>query len=869
MKMKRILGAFLALAMMIPVVLTGCKSDDSETTDTSSIRQNIVLNMYILTDEKTDLEQAQAVEIALNEILLPDYRTVVKINYIHDDGGDNLEYWNAINEAEDAAVAYQLELEAKREAEKAAKKEKNKAGATTDATAATTDATAEAGALSGEELEAAEEKNESEYDRLAKMIFGYERNKVDENGNPVNDEDGNPIVEKVKPEIVLSDPQIDIFLVNSASKYIELAESGRLTKLDDYLKSEAKLITSNVYPTFITGATSVANGLYGIPVNKAIGEYEYLVFNKELLDKYGVNADDLKTIDALSGYLATIAANEPGVVPLALSDGGVSPQFYEYYQEDGGALGAKYNVYGVFANSPFAENADEVVKTHFAKIREYKLAGYIPDTYVKGTPFAVDVRKGYADSPAKWAEEDGTEYVCQIYKRPVATTENTLDSVFVVSSASRNPARATEIITLFNTNAKLANLLQYGIEEEHYYRVTEDSGEKKINVKSNGGYYMNNDYTGHHYIKDIVVGETDRTEAFKQQNLDSLLSMFYGFDANTLIEEEILLEKANNITKQYYEGLCRGQYDVDTVYATVNAQLAALTVSENEITAWVGDDAVRAERAKGEGYSKQAENAAETAEKAAKEAETAAAEAEKALKSATRAEISKIIAGVVNDGTSAATIAEADATISNSLVVIQAAAAKAEAAAAEAKTAAETAKKVAEDAELFVEESQYADTVAASAATSSKNDADAANKAQVTATKAANDAKRANENVQMIATGKRIVTAAAEASANNAYAALSFGGSTVYATTLPAETPEEEEIVEEDVRADDGEVRTPYDEFVFDFDADLYEYTEANTKLKSLWSLTYRYFNAANGNEEYVDDTEDPLKVIIRDEDEK
>ena len=123
MKMKRILGAFLALAMMIPVVLTGCKSDDSETTDTSSIRQNIVLNMYILTDEKTDLEQAQAVEIALNEILLPDYRTVVKINYIHDDGGDNLEYWNAINEAEDAAVAYQLELEAKREAEKAAKKQ--------------------------------------------------------------------------------------------------------------------------------------------------------------------------------------------------------------------------------------------------------------------------------------------------------------------------------------------------------------------------------------------------------------------------------------------------------------------------------------------------------------------------------------------------------------------------------------------------------------------------------------------------------------------------------------------------------------------------------------------------------------------------
>ena len=126
MKMKRILGAFLALAMMIPVVLTGCKSDDSETTDTSSIRQNIVLNMYILTDEKTDLEQAQAVEIALNEILLPDYRTVVKLNYITSDGADEAEYWDAIDKTEEEALAYIEQLDAEAEAKKQAEKEANK-----------------------------------------------------------------------------------------------------------------------------------------------------------------------------------------------------------------------------------------------------------------------------------------------------------------------------------------------------------------------------------------------------------------------------------------------------------------------------------------------------------------------------------------------------------------------------------------------------------------------------------------------------------------------------------------------------------------------------------------------------------------------
>ena len=862
MKMKRILGAFLVLTMLIPMVLTGCKkSDDEDTTDTSSIRQNIVLNMYILTDEKTDLEQAQAVEIALNEILLPDYRTVVKINYIHDDGGDNLEYWNAINEAEDAALAYQLELEAKREAEKAAKKEKNKAKEAGSETPATTTESTE---LSSEELEAAEEKNESEYDRLAKMVFGYDRNKVDENGNVVKDDKGNPIVEKVVPEITLKEPQIDIFLVNSSSKYIELAKSGRLAKLDDYLKNEAKLITSNVYPTFTTGATSVAGGLYGIPVNKAIGEYEYLVFNKELLDKYGYKADDLRTIDALGEYLAVIAANEPGVVPLALSDGGVSPQFYEYYLEEGGALGAKYNVYGVFANSPFSSNADEVVKTHFEKVRQYRLAGYIPATYTAGTPFAVDVRKGYADSPAKWSEEDGTEYVCQIYKRPVATTENTLDSMFVVSSASRNPARAAEIITLFNTNPELANMLQYGIFEEHYYMVTEDSGEKKLSVKGNGGYYMNNDYTGHHFIKAVLAGEEDRTEAFKQQNLDSLLSMFYGFDAETLIEEEIILEKANSITKQYYAGLCRGDYDVETVYATVNAQLATIGVSDSEISAWVGDDPVRSERAKAEGFAKTAENYAEIAEKAADVATKANNKAQKALKDATKADISKIVANVLNDANTAQTVALANQVISTAAAEAMAAAQQAQAAAEEAKAAAEAITEAAEASELFVEEAKYAEVLAKDAAASAKADAEAAKKAQATATKAANDAIVANENIQMLVSGNRSVTAAANASANDALAALIFGGSTVYATNLP-EDEEEEEIVEEEI-VDDNLVRTPFDEFIYDFDNDLYEYTEANSKLKSMWSLTYKYFNPSNENKEYVDTTENPLKVIIREE---
>ena len=101
MNMKRILSALLVLTMIIPVALTGCKKEADELKETS-IRQNVTLNMYIVTEDETDPEQAKAVQMALNEILLPDYKTTVKINYLTSDV-----YWEEIDKAEAATIEYQ------------------------------------------------------------------------------------------------------------------------------------------------------------------------------------------------------------------------------------------------------------------------------------------------------------------------------------------------------------------------------------------------------------------------------------------------------------------------------------------------------------------------------------------------------------------------------------------------------------------------------------------------------------------------------------------------------------------------------------------------------------------------------------------
>ncbi len=852
MKMKRVLSAFLVLAMLVPVALTGCKKKTEEDmTDTSSIYENVVLNMYILTDKDTDLEQAKKVEIALNEILLPKHRTVVKINYIKEDGAGNSEYWNAIEKAEEEALAYQ----------------KNKGNSATEEDVDTSE-------MSAEERELAEAKNEDEYTRLSKMVFGY------------SDEAGN----KVAPNIVTPIPQLDIFIVDSAEKYVQLANEGHLANLDDFMKNKGKDLKTYIYPTFLDGAKAIADGLYGIPVNKCIGEYEYLVFNKEYLDEYlafkaanSVMAPEaesaakndpmyeLRTIDGLEDYLAYIAANKPGVVPLALSEGGVSPQFFEYAGEDGSAYGnflweEKSGSY-IQTRPTFSTEAESVVKTHFLKLREYRLAGYIPETYVEGTPFAVDIRKGYADSPAKWNEESDTQYVCEIYKRPIATTENTLDSFMVVSSASRNPARAAEIISLFNTDAELANILQYGVADEHYYYTLDDDGVKKVNVKANGGYIMNNDFTGHHYIKLPKMGEVDRSAAFKTQNLDSLIGFTFGFTPNTFIKDELLIEKANAITMNYYEGLSRGEYDVDTVYAEINAQLGSLTVTEAEIDAWVGTNPSRIARRNSEKYESETYDSVKITEQAVVDVNNALFDAEAALERATKHEILNRYAQAVQAPDSATIIATADAVIAEAYAEIESAYNLAVSSVALADVEADKATATEKEAKNFAKTTTTGAREAAAAEAAAADNAKRVRSAKVELNKSKNSAESMFDQIKSLRDGSIVNTAAIDVANSDLMATIGY---TSYSTGAVIEYPD----VNVDADNNSGDTSADLDtgragldsefaELVYDIRLQLDEYRGSND---AMWNTTREYYKPSNKNNVVIMSDEIPLKVVNRDE---
>ena len=485
MKIKRLLSFALASLMIVGAAFTtGCqKTEEEEEDETASSKKTVPLNMFIITEEGTSEEAAREVQLAINELTLSKYKTLVKINYLTED-----EYWDAVDKAEAETIAFQnspkakeIIEEAEAEAEKDADKDKKDGKKSED-----------------EEISAEEEiaNLDKEYDELHE-----------------------------KGDVILENPQIDILLVNSYDKYIELIDDARLAPLDTYLSLDSKILSSYIYPAFLEAA-KIGGTTYGIPVNGPIGSVEYIIFNKELLDKYGYSAEDMTTLEALEPYLATIKANEPGVIPL----GGAGMHIgYDAYGSEYGTTGIPDSD-GLISDEIISIYNQDDVKEHYRKINEYQKRGYLvtDDAAKEGKVVAVDFRKGNTASIEKWEEEDGCEYDYVTYKAPAASNDDLLGSVFAISAYSLNKERAMEIIKLLNTNAQLANLLQWGIEGTHYELNKEKGG---IDLLKND-YCMNTRYTGNRYIKYRLSSEPDMLEAWKAQNLGVKLSAFYGYSFN-------------------------------------------------------------------------------------------------------------------------------------------------------------------------------------------------------------------------------------------------------------------------------------------------------------------------------------------------
>ncbi|MDG0810284.1 ABC transporter substrate-binding protein [Cohnella rhizosphaerae] len=375
-------------------------------------------------------------------------------------------------------------------------------------------------------------------------------------------------------------------------------------KYGNLLEKYGQDILSTLPEAFLKGAK--INGFnYGIPTNKELAEQGGIIFRKDIADELGVT-DQLmaaKTIADLDPILAKVKAEKPEMTPVFLRDG---DNFNAHYF-------AKYDYLGdatiegvILKNAP-----DTTVKPRFELpryketltiTRDFFKKGYINkdaattqlsgnDALKKGNVFMITsaLKPGKDAETANATGLAGKLAQVAMTDRTVATSD-TAGSMLGISTTSGDPERAMMFIDLLHSDKYLNNLLNFGIEGDHYTK----NGEIIAPTANTGNYAIGATWMlGSQFLNYVWDTEApDKWEQFKKFNEGALDSPALGFTFNAEpVKSQVSVE--SNIRKQYDPGLDTGSIDpskADEYYKKLKANGldAIIAEKQKQLNAFLG-----------------------------------------------------------------------------------------------------------------------------------------------------------------------------------------------------------------------------------------------------------------------------------------
>lgn len=608
--MKRLLCLLLALIMLLSLVLTSC--GEAETTTTPTDEENVEADVDTNTGAKTitlriisekevcnnadelaaylkdecdgdtesqkykdmlaTMKAYQAVEDEISKKTKSDYKTNVDILFYTED-----EY---IELLEQSMADYALEQKNAERAERALEyytKEYR--------------AWMEAQGYSADEFPDAAIANAfyKEYPEYEAYRDASDKNATSED-TYVTNELG--IKELVYPEAEKN--QIDIIYISGYDMYTRYVENEWIAPLNSYITTTGLPLTYNISPTLLNGV-KIGGETYAIPNNVQIGEYTYMLVDKELADTYGYTHSSIKTIADCGDLANAVAVNKPNVLPIDATFEECMSLFVWYWNIDSTmneetgrndySIGdsTKFSILGKFYSDPSKVGrgsidlgfesllANAEYRETLRILRGFEIDGFYNkgDSETRKESAAISfVKGGYEmfrnahykqdengvytgekkneanvkDNYGVYTDENGKEYYLYVAKYPQAGDEELYGNMFAVSASSKNTQACMEVITLLNTDSTIRNLLQYGIKQgEHSdgqvpnYTIDEETGVLK---RLNNLYMMKIERTGNCFIAYPEEGlAPDYWENAKMQNNDALIDPLMGFDFNERLAE--------------------------------------------------------------------------------------------------------------------------------------------------------------------------------------------------------------------------------------------------------------------------------------------------------------------------------------------
>ncbi|HAL73900.1 MAG TPA: ABC transporter substrate-binding protein [Clostridiales bacterium] len=380
-----------------------------------------------------------------------------------------------------------------------------------------------------------------------------------------------------------SNEQLDL-MVTFPYSYTSMVAQGKFQEIGGLIDQYGQGI-KDVLGDYYKGGM-VSGKIYGVTQARDLAAASGINISLDIVSKYNINLDELKSYEDIGKILETIKANEPESTPLLPSN--VSSSMLEIYTPYD-MLGDRF---GVLMN-----NGQDTKVTNWYESAEYaSLVRTMRDWYTKGYILKdaattqddqyslLKSGKGYLYvAPVKFdgpsAEESASAGMPMTYKAFAPATSNTSNCtlfMWVVPTNSTTPDKAVQMLNLQYTDADIVNLLAWGIEGQHY--VAADDGTIKnpdtVTAEKPNKYFINTPWmVGNAYMAKVWNGNPpDYWDKIKALNSGALVSKAMGFsyDPTPVTDEVVAL---NNVVSQYKKALDSGSVDPETVLPEFIAKL--------------------------------------------------------------------------------------------------------------------------------------------------------------------------------------------------------------------------------------------------------------------------------------------------------
>ena len=368
-----------------------------------------------------------------------------------------------------------------------------------------------------------------------------------------------------------------------ASDYALNAQKGAYLEItDDLLNNNAKELKETINPLFLEGA-SINGKLYGIPANKEVGQQLGWAYNAKMAKELGIDMTNVKTLEDLEPILEKVKKEKPELkMPMAAGSGFFPYMPYDYVLGEtlpfGIALeGDTTKIVNIY------EQKD--VKDTLSTLRRYYQKGLIhPQAATDNDPHDMKVenwfvrKEQYAPGAVEtWSQNAGYEIGYNAMHDPLTINNSVTGSVMAISAASKNPDKAMEFLNLLNTDEYLRNLVDKGIEGEHYTSNENGTITKtdKSDLYSMPSWALGNVFN----VKPWDTDPEDKIEQYEKFNEAAVASPTLGFYPDTT-EISTQLATIANVVQEFKAPLFTGSVDIDKYLGELNKKLKASGIDD-------------------------------------------------------------------------------------------------------------------------------------------------------------------------------------------------------------------------------------------------------------------------------------------------